>query len=1002
MPFVPDTSTPSTGRFVPDIPGADVETQPSDADTLAIRTKMRLEREKLIRENAQPGFPLDVDAGLPAATRARVSFEPDPQRQAKMLPGGRVTADGKNVIARVDGKDVLLHPLGPMTLGTIAGEAAPLAKLAATGTAAALSGGSSLPVQAAFMGLGAAATEGALTGGSRVLAGQDVGDAGSLATKEGVINATLPLAGAVAGKAVKAGLGKVDALAEAATAAGERQGLPLTPSMAKNSDLLKGAERVAGTPNFDEAQRKALQTAKDRAVLGSEVPDTDPFFRGVPKGGEKTSDGDRFYSRSRDVAEEFSAKDGSAGGTVTEHSRSELPAKKDLYQVYDKEELARKLGIDPKNAYGHDFDEQVKNLLKSQGFKGVEYEAGTDLQGVGEGEIHVFGGPPAAGRTAKQGVLAESDIATKTQPIFSEAEQRAAKGVRTAMTDAEKAAQDRIQAQLDSGLIPSNLTQSDAGKFIRGKVETARDAFQTASQKNYGELHRLAAQENLTIPTDNLTNLVSSIKEKDPQGAIAQIVPEIQRISGLERALTSPVAKSEPTGLFDQAGDPIMSDFVPPKVTLPQAIELRAVVNDKIAKGDAVGDIPGRYLKDLAGALTKDIEAGVKSGSPELQAAFDKAKGEYAGSIGKFKASDVNKLFTDPESARALADNEVIPTLFRGKGNLDAVQKLKAVLDPKDYQLLLRQGAGSLVDEAKGAGDLIDASKFLNRLSGLDPELRKELLGPMEKELLGNTRLMQASQGGKFTQEELDDALAAAPGRVGQLLEQAIGRQKAYDQAYNTRIQKMLRDGVLGPRTMGSEDDFVQRFLTTGSQADVRQALTQIAAKDPTIVEDIRKRTLQNILDEVKAKPALGEATAGNSEDVDYKKLLEYARGDKGTNARIVIGKEGTKFLDDLAVYAEANARRLAGPDSGMSAENLAERATSTAMGHGISAPRMVGRALAYVPRRVLGGAIDASPAVADFLKTGTLPPLRPAVLAAPGTVQQASKILQDTRQERQ
>lgn len=883
MPFVPDTSTPSTGRFVPDIPGADVETQPSDTDTLAIRTKMRLEREKLIRENAQPGVPLDVDAGLPAATRARVSFEPDPQRQAKMLPGGRVTADGKNVIARVDGKDVLLHPLGPMTLGTIAGEAAPLAKLAATGTAAALSGGSSLLVQAAFMGLGAAATEGALTGGSRVLAGQDLGDAGSLATKEGVINATLPLAGAVAGKAVKAGLGKVDALAEAATAAGERQGLPLTPSMAKNSDLLKGAERVAGTPNFDEAQRKALQAAKDKAV----------------------------------------------------------------------------------------------------------------------------GGP----------LSTESDIAAKTQPIFSEAEQGAAKGVRTAMTDAEKAAQDRIQAQLDSGLIPSNLTQSDAGKFIRGKAETARDAFQTASQKNYGELHRLAAQENLTIPTDNLTNLVSSIKEKDPQGAIAQIVPEIQRISGLERALTSPVAKSEPTGLFDQAGDPIMSDFVPPKVTLPQAIELRAVVNDKIAKGDAVGDIPGRYLKDLAGVLTKDIEAGVKSGSPELQAAFDKARGEYAGSIGKFKASDVNKLFTDPESARALADNEVIPTLFRGKGNLDAVQKLKAVLQPDEYRLLLRQGMQSLVEEAKGAGEMIDAGKFLNRINGLDPELRGEIFGAPAsygKELLGNTRLMQAAQGGKFTQEELDDALAAAPGRAGQLLEQAIGRQKAYDQAYMGKTQQMLRDGVLGPRTMGKESDFVTRFAKNADPAEFRQALVQIGSKDPAIVEDIRKRTLQNILDEAK----VDRTATGISEDVDPKVLLKYAReaDAASTNSRTAIGAKGVQFLEDLAAYSEANARRLASAPGSQgltrtiggalgAAAGGAAGASMGGVGGGIAGASLggaAGTALATTPKKILGSAIDASPAVADFLKTGTLPPLRPAILAAPGTVQQASKILQDTRQERQ
>ncbi len=291
MPFVPDAAPASTGRFVPDnapvIPGADPETQSTDLDTLATRTKIRKEREKIVAENAQPGVPLDLDAGLPASTRARVSFEPDLTRQAKMLPGGRVTADGKNVIARVDGKDVLLHPLGGgLTVGSIAGEAAPLVKLGAAAGTAALTGGASLPASAALMGLGAAATEGALTGGSRVLAGQDIGDAAERATKEGILNATAPAVLATGGAALKTGaralLGTEDALSKAAVGAAGRQALPLTPSMARNSDVLKSAERSAGTSVFDETQRKALALSKDAAVKGA-PPITGPLSPGRPR-----------------------------------------------------------------------------------------------------------------------------------------------------------------------------------------------------------------------------------------------------------------------------------------------------------------------------------------------------------------------------------------------------------------------------------------------------------------------------------------------------------------------------------------------------------------------------------------------------------------------------------------------------------------------------------------------------------------------------------------------
>ncbi len=595
----------------------------------------------------------------------------------------------------------------------------------------------------------------------------------------------------------------------------------------------------------------------------------------------------------------------------------------------------------------------------------------------------------AVGLSGPAGAPTEASVAGQVQPIFSEAEQAAKAATEGGFSQAQRAAQLRIQTQLDSGITPSNLTQSEAGNFIRAKVEAARDAFQTASKKNYGELYTKANEEGLTIPTDTLTKLTQEIQLKDPHGAIEQIVPEVKRIFGLESSLN----KEVPSGVLDEAGKMIMSP--PPPVTLPQAIELRAVINDKIARGEAVGDIPGKYLKDLAGALTEAIDQGVKGGSKELQAAFDKARGAYAKDIGKFTSSDVGKLFVNPESGAALGDNEVIPRLFSGQGNLDALQKFKAVLDPKDYQLLLRNGVQSFVDQAKRGGNLIDAETFLNKIGAMSDDMRTEVFGSLAKPLTDSAKMLARAQGTKnIPEEELMDILRQSPGQASQLLAGAIQREASYNQIYNSSIQKQLRDGVLGPRTMGNPDDFVNRFLTSASSADVRQAMTQIGAKSPKAAEALRARTMQNVLDTAGAKTPVYQAT----QNLDAAKLAEFTSANR-EKYQAVLGKDGMQFLDDMETIAKAQAKRTvnAGGETTSARAGVKEIA-----GAGRNLIRDVAGVAfdvaTYLPRAALGNAqrIDR---VRQFFSTGKipefkLPPLaRGAILAAPETVEAGQEV---------
>lgn len=838
-------------------------------------------KAKTVQQNAQPGVSLDPEAGLPALTRSRLSFESDPKKQAIVLaqqPGilaARVAKDGKNVVATIAGddgkpKDVFLHPMTQdITGGDVAGATFPLIKAGVAGTLGALTAPLSLPAAALVLGTGTALTQAIGEGTSRAAAGQDI-DPTSLAInagKEGAVNAALPLAGAVGGATIK-GVGNlyrkgIGALEQNAAAAAARQQLSLSASLATGSPALAQAERVAGTTGFSKEQT-ALAAAKNRALGQNDVLAT------------------------------------------------------------------------------------------------------------------------------VQKVPTEAEIAGQVKPIIAKDAAVAQSAVDTGFTDAQKAAQLRIQTQLNQGLIPPALSQTDAGSFIRGKIVAARDAFKAEADKNYGKLYELADAEGLKVPTDPLTKLTRDITTEDPHGAVEQIVPEVRRIFGLEAKLNPVAEAGAPTGLLDASGKPILTAPTPaPPVSLQQAIKLRAVINDSISQGEALGNIPTSYLKRMTEALTEAIDQGIKTGTPELQAAASKANTAYAEGAKKLEAADVGKLFKNPETGAAVGDDEIIPALFRGRGNLDALIKLKAVLGSasNDYKLLLRQGLQSLV-EGSSHGGAVNATSFISKLDSLSPDLVAEL-GPTVAAVRKTGTLLAKAQGANIPEADLLDALTSSPGQAATKLTATIAKEQAVNQQYQTAMMKGLRDGTVGPQTINA-DEFVSRFLSSGDTAQVKSALAQIGSKSPEAVEAIRQRALQNILDEA----GVYDVQKGLIQDLDRRVLEKYSADSSYAEA---LGAKGVQFLKDMEAYAAAQAKRAV--NSGISEPSAHGAVKEVAGAVGKSARDIMGtlyNITATVPRYALGKSL-ASDAVKTFFATGELPVLNPiirsTVLAAPEAVKAEEKV---------
>lgn len=907
MPFVADQQTAAKkSGFVPDEqlaplvdPAQTPEAMAAGREAVKVRSAAAREREDFIRQNVQAGVPLDVDAELPAALRARVSLESDPKRQADIIAkepgilGTRVSKDGRNVIARVQGedgkpKDVALHPkTSTVSAGDIAGATAPILKAGGAAALGAATGGASLPLTAAAMGGGTALMEAGSLGLSRVLADQDIDpvDIAKRSGKEGAINAALPLAAEAVtrgGSAVLNRLGGAGPTEVATKEAAERLGLPLTPSMARDSGVLREVERrsLTGGKGFEEEQRGALAATKDRAL----------------------------------------------------------------------------------------------------------------------------------GPSGRAGVLSQEDVAERTAPILADSERAASEHVRRGMTDAERAAHTQIQAELDSGLVPTTRSTSEVGDFVREKIagkgpDSKASQLRSGAKKLYDEANRLAETEGIVVEPSSISALASKLTAEDKK-ALLELAPGIRKIPAINRVLTegTPAVPAGPTGLVDAFDRPIVGGgkeaVAPPPLTVQNARELRSVIYDMEQAGQAPGEsgVPGRYLRDLYKAIDQDIDAAIAKGSPELKKATQAADDFYRTSIQPLQQSDVAKLFLESDASGRLGGDEIVRRLFRGEGNLDALRAYRQVLGEKspEWQLLVRQGMQTLLDDAGARTGRVDAEAFIRRLQQLNKtELADEILGPTGRAVANDARLLARAQGAKISQEELDDAMRAAPGRVSRLLQDAIAREEAFNRTYNTKLQQQLRDGTLGPRTIGSADDFVDRFVfeSQAGAGEVRQALTQIAASDPAAAEGIRQQTLMKVLRDARAAIEPGQTT---TELLNVQKLKDFATDPKFARAREALGPEGTQFVDDLATYAAANEKRLrAAGGKRTDLQTEGGRAVAAGMGHTITLGRLIGDALLYVPRAAVGTLADKSNLVRNYLATGELPVLtggarrlaeraRVPVLAAP------------------
>lgn len=485
---------------------------------------------------------------------------------------------------------------------------------------------------------------------------------------------------------------------------------------------------------------------------------------------------------------------------------------------------------------------------------------------------YILGGDPAT-------VPSSEAIAAKTGEILAEGRTMAGKEVTRAGRAAQAAAERDIGALLDAQTVPANITISQAGSALRKRAFDLRDQFKAKAGQLYDEVYNVAGGNAVSVPMGSVTATLDQIAKDAPEAA-GLLFPEMKRLGGIAEKL-------------------------PTEMPLQQARELRTLVNDFMGRPEAMPGVPERYLAKLRDSLTEAIDQAADNAPDKTLGQKLKAANQfYRDNAPKFEQKGIADLFRDATSGGYVDDSKIARRLFAGSGDTDLLKRLRGVFGPNstEYRAVLRANFNELVDRSKFGAEFVRADDFLANLQGLNPEFRREILGPAEKEIVGNAQLLRVAQGAKLTPDDLERVLAATPGQASLRLRQMVDKQKAIDQWYGKKLVRELMDGQFSAGSF-NPDEFVARFVDNAGTSEVRQVLTKLRAVDPSLPDQIKRRTMLNLLERSEGRIQPDQFATGVEKlgSFDLGKLSAELRG-KYDKYATLLGKDTMQNLADLMV----------------------------------------------------------------------------------------------------
>ena len=452
-----------------------------------------------------------------------------------------------------------------------------------------------------------------------------------------------------------------------------------------------------------------------------------------------------------------------------------------------------------------------------------------------------------------------------------------------------------------------------SGEVLQKRIRFEKDRFDNTSRALYRKVREVAKDEGESLRIDP-TNFKKAVQSAVRPAKVGQSVKQVSKttrkgIPGVsddvvetsdvkERVLLSQLLPKSISSLRGVSGK-IADDL-----SLQELRELRTRINQMVQQDAVVEGFDNARLRQVASAITSDIEALTSKAKGPVREALERANNYYRTNVDKFLEPGIK------ESLREVKDGGVGPNTVLAKlgvgtsGDVDLFKRYMEFFGPdteagemvkQRYVNLLWQKA--TVD---GTMDQIDGKRLVESLKGLDPQIRTELFGDNVSKLIQSSQLAAKAKGTLDLEEVKAFLKEDRPSFTA--YERLRKAEAAREKTYRRDVVKRFVKGEVDEDAIKS-DKFIRYFAT---KAPVKEVADTMSLFDEELQGEIRQAVIQDLFNQARIDDTAGAVlkrfTEDTRPDLINSKALAKAFGSMDGQGRLkaILGEESYGYLQDL------------------------------------------------------------------------------------------------------
>lgn len=489
---------------------------------------------------------------------------------------------------------------------------------------------------------------------------------------------------------------------------------------------------------------------------------------------------------------------------------------------------------------------------------------------------------------------------------------------------ATKAATEQAQQSLVSGqqaqvlgkmhvtdLPKGGVDLAPTGELLRSKAIAARDEFKAKSNELYDAFYENPKAKAPIISGDYL------------KGQIDKLRGDLQKVTkGSEEIPISTPIRSRL--------DELSSKLEGGKVSINDLKQIRTDLNDAIKTGEAIPGVKEGRLKATEKAVTDSITKGLAEiGDPALSKAWKDATTFYRENVDRFTEKNVARLFKEADQSASVGGSEFTKKAIANQDSYTALRQFYGLKSP-EMASLRETTKNKVLSDSMAPGGMIDGNNLVRQLESvrsMNPQIFKDTFAGN-----GDALISAANQLGewqtKVPVEAVEKLLTGTKSANQAYLQGKIvalqTAQKRLNQEYQNQVVAKFIKGD-APLSEIQPDKFVSS-LPQAKLSDVKEVMARISREDPSVAEQLRRKSVQNLLSESRRVPTPTDTMAKlNGEPGDLISGIGISnalgKGDQLEKYKVILGD----LFEPLNDYAKT--------------ELLGEERTRIARGVGMLAP---------------------------------------------------------------